>query len=97
MLAAIGDDEKARTLLGRLGTRPEQRPPEWLTVRAFAGYRQGVLSVRPLAGLLGVDPDDLLVRMAIMEKDATEVLEEDYEERADQATTDVERFSGSPV
>jgi Zn-dependent peptidase ImmA (M78 family)/transcriptional regulator with XRE-family HTH domain len=49
-----------RSLVARQGDRPAYRAPGWLAERAFAGYRKGIISVRPLAGLLHVDPSELM-------------------------------------
>lgn len=89
------DPEIKAALLTRLGARPVYKPPRWLTSRAAEGFARGVLSVRPLAGLLGVDPDDLLERISIMEKDARETMETRFTEGA-QDVTDEEAFSGTP-
>jgi Zn-dependent peptidase ImmA (M78 family)/DNA-binding XRE family transcriptional regulator len=90
------DEDKQISLIRRLSTRPEQRPPELLTGRAFAGYERGMVSVRPLAGLLHVDQDELLERMTVMQRDAKEVVDEDYSDVSENVT-DEEAFSGSPV
>ena len=39
-----------KSLRVRLGTRPEQHPPGWLTARALAGYRKGTISIRRWLG-----------------------------------------------
>ncbi len=96
VLAQVDDEDLVRTLLSRLGSKPERRPPEWLTVRAFGGYRAGVLSVKPLAELLDVPHEELLGRMALMEKDAVEIVNQNYPEE-DPRTSDEELFGGSPV
>lgn len=95
LLADLDDEDLARSLLSRLGERGgvETRPPAWLAVRALAGYRKGIVSARPLAGLLGQDADDLL---AMLEKsfpydDADTLLQ------AGAAGSEEERYSGSPV
>src|SRR5207249_1041449 len=59
----LRDRGYAQPQIGRLFTRgqlkPASRPPSLLVRRAFEGYRKGVLSIRPLAGLLHEDPDEL--------------------------------------
>lgn len=52
--------EVRKSLAARQGRRPERRSPGWLVERTRQGYRRGIVSVRPLAGLLGEDPDDVL-------------------------------------
>jgi hypothetical protein len=49
-----------KSLASRQGSRPERKSPGWLVKRARDGYRNGVVSIRPLAGLLLEDPDDLI-------------------------------------
>ena len=63
VLKDLDDEQKRRTLLDSIGSRPERRAPGLLTLRALRGYQEGVLSVRPLAGLLGTDADTLLERL----------------------------------
>jgi len=91
-----GDPDVKAALLTRLGARPEYKPPRWLTSRAAEGYAKGVISVRPLAGLLGVDADDLLERISIMEKDAREVVEAQLYTEGVSDLTDEEAFGGNP-
>jgi Zn-dependent peptidase ImmA (M78 family)/transcriptional regulator with XRE-family HTH domain len=69
-LAAIEGDtirdaippEIRKSLAARQSRRPACRTPGWLVERTLDGYRRGVVSVRPLAGLLGEDPVDLIER-----------------------------------
>lgn len=82
-----------RSLIARLGSRPERRAPGPLVERTLAGYRNGVVSIRPLAALLGVDADYLLSQF---ERDP------DVASIADEVTTpgeesDDDRYAGSPV
>lgn len=49
-----------KSLAARQGRRPERRSPGWLVKRTREGYRRGVVSVRPLAGLVGEDFEDVL-------------------------------------
>lgn len=95
VLAQVDDDELVGRLLRRLGTHPERRPPTWLAVRAFAGYRRGAVSVRPLAGLLEIDPDDLIERLAQLEEGA-HVVEQTFPGPGEEISDD-ELFSGNPV
>jgi Zn-dependent peptidase ImmA (M78 family)/DNA-binding XRE family transcriptional regulator len=91
-----GDADVKAALLTRLGARPEYKPPRWLTSRAAEGYADGILSIRPLAGLLGVDPEEFLDRISIMEQDARDTVEMQYEDGVDEIT-DEEAFGGSPT
>jgi Zn-dependent peptidase ImmA (M78 family)/DNA-binding XRE family transcriptional regulator len=95
VLADLDDEDLTRSILARLAERPrvERRPPAWLAGRALAGYRRGVVSVRPLAGLLGVDADELLTNLeASLTTDAATVLSP-----AGPDSSDEERYSGNPV
>ncbi len=94
VLTDLNDDDMRRTLLSSLGMRPEQKPPDLLTERAFHGYQQGVISVRPLAGLLGLPPDDLLESM-VRVQDSRDAVRDDYSRVVD--VTDEDRYSGDPV
>ena len=67
--------EISMRLISRLGRRPAERPPIWLASRCFAAYRQGVISVRPLAGLFHVDPDIFLDRIQENDERSAEALE----------------------
>lgn len=95
LLADLDDQELARLLLARLGERGEveTRPPAWLAVRSLLGYRRGVVSARPLAGLLGQDPEDLLetLQASFPYEDAAALLQ------AGAGGSEEERYSGSPV
>lgn len=95
VLALIEDRDLERHLLGRLETRPERLPPTWLAVRALEGYKRGILSIRPLAGLLNADPDELLELLATPDE-GIEAVNETYSPPIP-ALTDEELFSGDPV
>jgi transcriptional regulator with XRE-family HTH domain len=58
------DQALAAQLISARNTPVEPQPPKLLCARLWAGFRQGVVSIRPLAGLLGEDPDDLLASLA---------------------------------
>ena len=76
-LVAAVDDEIRSRLLALHSSRPERRSPGWLTLRAMEGFQRGVISVRPLAGLLQVEEDVLLDAWAVQEQ-AHEAFESDY-------------------
>jgi hypothetical protein len=88
------DPEERRRALGRQGMRPERRPPGLLVLRTFQGYQQGSVSVRPLAGLLDVDADELLGQL-VREQDSLDAV--DTADPSRHETSDEERYSGSPV
>jgi Zn-dependent peptidase ImmA (M78 family)/transcriptional regulator with XRE-family HTH domain len=88
------DPEEQRRALGRQGMRPGRRPPGPLVLRTYQGYQQGGVSVRPLAGLLGIDPDELLAQL-VRHQDSQDALEDGY--AAEVVSSDAERYSGNPV
>jgi len=92
----LGRDLSVR-LISRQAQRPARRPPIWLTARCLAGYRQGVVSIRPLAGLLNVEPDKLLEHVAGPDEDSAAALNESDYFPHDDLSTDDELFAGSPV
>jgi transcriptional regulator with XRE-family HTH domain len=94
LVANISDQQLAARLLGRLGQRPETKPPDLLLGRTLAGYRQGVVSVRPLAGLVGLDPDQVLIAMKL---DAVEALDQALGGMSSSGLTDEGLFDGNPV
>jgi Zn-dependent peptidase ImmA (M78 family)/transcriptional regulator with XRE-family HTH domain len=85
----------ARQLLRQLSTRPQRRPPSWLTMRTYIGYQNGLLSVRPFAGLIDEDPDDLLEYLH--EHDTDRDLSKGQYDSLDPEVTDEDLFSGSPL
>ncbi len=106
-LARLAIDPTASGLLkaqvGQLQTRnsrkPERRLPGLLVGRAYDAFQKGIISVRPLAGLLGEDPQELLFRLSDGEDFDREraVLDEaDLKREAEQETPE-EAFAGTPV
>lgn len=89
--------------IGRLqyrgAAKPAGRPPALLLRRAWDGYKKGIVSIRPIAGLMAVDPDELFdqieaagdARSAIDEVDSSNYGKIDNTESAE------ELFGGSPV
>jgi Zn-dependent peptidase ImmA (M78 family)/transcriptional regulator with XRE-family HTH domain len=59
----------SRDQIGRLQYRstvkPAGRPPALLLQRAWDGYRKGIISIRPLAGLIGLEPEDLIDQIEV--------------------------------
>jgi len=89
---------QVRKLQYRGTAKPAGRPPALLLQRAWEAYRKGIISVRPLAGLLGVDPD-LLLNEIEANGDFGAVVEE-LESANYRETDDVEPeelFGGNPV
>lgn len=95
VLDQVEDKELVGRLLRRLGTQPERRPPTWLVRRSYEGYRRGVVSIRPLAGLLEIDPDELIEGLAQLEE-GVQVVGHTFPEAGDELSDD-ELFSGNPV
>jgi Zn-dependent peptidase ImmA (M78 family)/transcriptional regulator with XRE-family HTH domain len=56
------DDETVGRLLSLKTAIVEPQPPLLLSGRMWEGFRRGVVSVRPLARLLGLDPEELLAK-----------------------------------
>jgi Zn-dependent peptidase ImmA (M78 family) len=86
-------------LRGRSQAKPAGRPPAMLLRRAFDGFRKGIISVRPLAGLLKEDAALLLSELSDtadgMDISAYFDRSQDADNSAD--VTDEELFSGTPV
>jgi Zn-dependent peptidase ImmA (M78 family)/transcriptional regulator with XRE-family HTH domain len=96
VIASLADDEAlARNLLTRLAEprAVETRSPRWLTGRAFSGYRNGIVSARPLAELLGVSVDDLIAHV----ESPDEIKQAEGQLHDGDDASDEERYSGSPV
>jgi Zn-dependent peptidase ImmA (M78 family) len=60
LLQDLDDPELRTSLLALRAPFDQSRPPELLLERLYDGYYRGVVSVRPLAGLLNMDNDELL-------------------------------------
>ena len=67
LLGEVDSETKARLLVQR-DSRPERHVPSQLASRMHDGYERGVISARPLAGLLGVDLDEFLAANEIGEQ-----------------------------
>lgn len=92
LISSLKDKKLAAKLLSRRASTPEQGPPRLLLERAIEGYRRGVVSVRPVAGLLGLDAEDVT---SVMESDAKEILV-----RATHTSgmdSDESRYAGEPA
>lgn len=71
LVQQIDDVELASRLLSRIAAKPSRHAPGPLAQRALTAYRHGIISVRPLAGLYGAEPEDF---RAIMDQDAASTL-----------------------
>jgi Zn-dependent peptidase ImmA (M78 family)/transcriptional regulator with XRE-family HTH domain len=93
----------SREQIGRLqyrGTaKPAGRAPALLLRRASEGYRKGIISVRPLASLMGIDHEQLLDQIEAI-GDFQAVIEElessNYSEIGNTESAE-ELFGGNPV
>ena len=93
----------SRDQIGRLqyrgAAKPAGRPPALLLRRAWDGYKKGIIGIRPIAGLMDIDPDQLLdqieaagdTQSAIEEVNLSNYGEIDNTESAE------ELFGGNPV
>jgi Zn-dependent peptidase ImmA (M78 family) len=93
LVSQIDDQALASRLLSRLGKRPSRHAPAILAERAFKGYREGVISARPLASLLGL-PAEIVA--AGMELDAAATLDEAVS-KSGLDDVDFDPYGGSPV
>jgi Zn-dependent peptidase ImmA (M78 family)/DNA-binding XRE family transcriptional regulator len=92
----------SRSIIGKMQTRANLKPagrlPALLVRRAYEGYEKGVISIRPLAGLLGEDPESLLIHLSSdnfdSERDALNT--DDLGADAQSESAEV-AFAGSPV
>jgi Zn-dependent peptidase ImmA (M78 family)/transcriptional regulator with XRE-family HTH domain len=91
--------ERRGKLLPRGQNRPGWRPPALLVRRAFEGYQKGVISVRPLAGLLKEDPARLLERLTEADDPAaiSAFLSTPQSFQGSEEETPEQIYSGSPV
>jgi Zn-dependent peptidase ImmA (M78 family)/DNA-binding XRE family transcriptional regulator len=106
-LARLASDPSSSGLskaqIGQLQSRstrkPDRRLPGLLIGRAYEGFQKGAISVRPLAALLGEDPNELLHRLGDTDEfdRARNVLNETNYEGGIESETPEEAFAGSPV
>lgn len=64
LLGELEDSELKTALVALRNTADQDRPPSLLLERLMRGYESGVVSVRPIAGLLNEDIDELLETLA---------------------------------
>jgi len=88
--------ELRKSLVARLGSRPERRPPGWLLERTREGYEKGTVSIRPLAGLLGADADSLIERPELVFSGSTDILDDGHLPHDDSEQME-DLFQGDPV
>jgi Zn-dependent peptidase ImmA (M78 family)/transcriptional regulator with XRE-family HTH domain len=92
----------SRAQIGRLQYRitakPAYRPPSLLLQRAWDGYEKGIISIRPIAGLMDLAPDQLLDEIEAAEDFASVIEEIDSSNygATDNTEPPEELFGGSP-
>jgi Zn-dependent peptidase ImmA (M78 family)/transcriptional regulator with XRE-family HTH domain len=94
VIAQIDDPELIAQLLSQVAARPSRHPPSHLTRRAAACYRRGVIGARPLAGLIGVDAEEIPESMT---SGPLATLGFDSQSQAAGGLSDVDLYAGSPV
>jgi Zn-dependent peptidase ImmA (M78 family) len=94
LVSQLEDQALATRLFARMGKSPGRHAPSILAERAFTGYRKGVISSRPLAGLLGV-PSEIVA--AAMELDAAAMLDDAINHEDPGSDADANLYDGSPV
>lgn len=97
LVHALGDTDLSRTLLSARGTRPERRPPGLLTERCWRGVLAGHVGVRPLAGLLDIDVDDLIARIESIGPESMNAMNGDYSSPLDSDEAARSVFDADPV
>lgn len=93
LVQQLDDVELASRLLARIAAKPPRHAPGPLAFRALTAYRKGIISVRPLAGLYGAEPESF---RAIMDRDAVATLSDAIRSDADWEP-DEEIYQGLPV
>jgi Zn-dependent peptidase ImmA (M78 family)/transcriptional regulator with XRE-family HTH domain len=87
------------SLLARSQLMPAGRPPALLLRRVFDGFQKGIVSIRPLAGLMKKDPTELLNELPDVSEFSS--ISEEFSRVSsairDPAETDEILFSGNPV
>lgn len=72
--------------------------PHWLAVAAISAYKEGAISIRPLASIIKMDPQELLNRISppkTVQVDATDFIQ--IPESDPRAETDEDVFAGIPA
>lgn len=93
LISSVEDPVRRSELLALGDAHPERHPPSWLTARVFTGFKDGVISVRPLAGLLNCPPDALLEAWESVRD--SNPFEQDFRPSADSLVDDDELFQGA--
>jgi Zn-dependent peptidase ImmA (M78 family)/transcriptional regulator with XRE-family HTH domain len=97
--AHLGPDQIGR-LQYRGTAKPAGRLPALLLRRAWDGYGKGIISIRPVAGLMGIDPDQLLDEVEAngdLRAVVGELESSNYSNVDDDTESAEELFGGNPV
>ena len=97
LVHALGNTDLAQELLSARGTRPERHPPSLLTQRCWRGVLDGTVGLRPLAGLLDVDVDDLIEGIQSIRSGSTDDMNGDYSSPRDSDETARSALDADPV
>lgn len=95
LLRALDDTEESAMLLAAR-ERPPRKPPLHLTTRCISGIWDGTISAAPLAGLLGVETDELVEKLRNA-WDAADTITEDYSTPRDSPDVVEQAYDADPV
>lgn len=90
LVRSVTDADLRDFLTRDVGHLADRRPPGLLLGRAWQGYLEGSISVRPYARLLGVDADEFAAQLEQPEADYSVPAEDQY------AETDDVRYADDP-
>ncbi len=95
LLRALDDTEESAMLLAAR-ERPPRKPPLHLTTRCISGIWDGTISAAPLAGLLGVETDDLIEKLS-KARETADAITEDYSTPKDSPDVVERAYDADPV
>jgi hypothetical protein len=85
LLQQMADNDLREQLIAARSVSVPYSAPVHLLMRAFDGYKQGIISVRPLADLLREDPDRMMEALRIA---AEEDPDRNYAPNADEGSNE---------
>ena len=94
LIAAVSDDATRANLIALRSARPDRRTPLAFAQRLLHGFKDGVVSIRPLAGLLDCDPDELLEALTTSHE-TTETFNEDFSPSPSDAIAEDDLYAGA--
>ena len=95
LLRKLNDTEESALLLAAR-QKPPRKPPLHLTTRCISGIWDGTISAAPLAGLLGVETDDLVEKLRRAWETA-DAITEDYSTPKDSPDVVERAYDADPV